>query len=304
MGKLRGLRLLLLAVVLTAVSWAKKLEVKWAEGTNRQPDRGLSEKNYYLEHKEPEGLMHGPEALFYLNGMCFETSVDRYLYRVCPFQNVTMRRITASRATLIGHWMEWSDDFRTQQFSMGQSCGGKTRTAAVLMQCLSPHDVRTNAVKSFPTLPTDAVKEEGSCHHSFILELPLACRLLEEAIVPPEFPDDTTQVSDPSLPVAAAEPPSSESFATAIEPEAVSGSSVTEDVLPHSSIGDGDNSSSSSSSSSSNSVESSMEKSDNKEALLWALQAKIEDLQQTVADLLQSTPSAGNLPDHKTSSSQ
>ena len=29
---------------------------------------GLSEKNYYLEHKEPEGSLYGPEALFFLDG--------------------------------------------------------------------------------------------------------------------------------------------------------------------------------------------------------------------------------------------
>ena len=29
---------------------------------------GMSEKNYYLEHKDPEGSLYGPEALFFLDG--------------------------------------------------------------------------------------------------------------------------------------------------------------------------------------------------------------------------------------------
>lgn len=29
---------------------------------------GLSEKNYYLDHKEPEGSLYGPEAYFFLDG--------------------------------------------------------------------------------------------------------------------------------------------------------------------------------------------------------------------------------------------
>ena len=31
---------------------------------------------------------------------------------------------------------EWSEEYSVQLFSGGQSCGGKTRTAAVTMQCI------------------------------------------------------------------------------------------------------------------------------------------------------------------------
>lgn len=317
MTTVRGLLLpLLLAGVLATLSWAKQLEVKWAEGNNRKPDRGLSEKNYYLEHKEPEGMMHGPEALFFLNGMCLEASVDRYLYRVCPFQNVTMRRITASRATLIGYWMEWSEDHRVQHFSMGQSCGGKTRTASVRMQCVSADEAGHGAALTTPTLPPDAVKEEGSCHHSFSLALPLACRLLDEAVVPPDLSDDNAFMSVPSTTVAAAEPVSSDSSIEGTTPGTVAETapatsdgtaSSSGEEPPHSTVSDstisektvGDNTVSgggTANKSSSDAVQASSEESDDKTALLWALQAKIDDLQQAVADLLQTTPSTGTPP--------
>lgn len=156
----------------------KTLEVKFAEGNNRKPDRGLSEKNYYLEHKEPEGTLYGPEALFFLNGQCFSTTLDRYLYTVCPFQNVTMRRITASRATLIGYWKEWGEGYTSQFFSAGQPCGVKTRTAEVKISCGPSDDMSPIRV------PASSITEEGSCHHIFTLNLLIACRLLREDIIP------------------------------------------------------------------------------------------------------------------------
>lgn len=56
--------------------------------------------SYFLLHAFPIAMHPSVSA----TGMCFETMVDRYVYRICPFQNVTMRRITASRATLLGRW--------------------------------------------------------------------------------------------------------------------------------------------------------------------------------------------------------
>lgn len=73
-------------------------EVKVVDGIDKKGERGSSSG---LSYSEPEQIS-GPEALFSLNGHCFLASVDRYEYSVCPFQNITQRRVIGPSATLLG----------------------------------------------------------------------------------------------------------------------------------------------------------------------------------------------------------
>ena len=45
----------------------------------------------------------GPESLFFLDGLCFQSAFEKYEYSVCPFQNVTQRRLTNARSVLLGY---------------------------------------------------------------------------------------------------------------------------------------------------------------------------------------------------------
>ena len=41
--------------------------------------------------------VYGPEELYFLNGRCFDATVDRFDYSICPFQNITQRRSIGQR---------------------------------------------------------------------------------------------------------------------------------------------------------------------------------------------------------------
>lgn len=69
------------------------------DGAEKKPDRGNTDGLAYVD---PLSIPSGPRALLLLNGMCFGAHVDRYEYTVCPFQNVTQRRIVGTRSTLLG----------------------------------------------------------------------------------------------------------------------------------------------------------------------------------------------------------
>lgn len=76
----------------------KGYEIKVVDGIDKKGERGLING---LTYSEPD-LLYGPESLFLLNGYCFLGSVDRYEYSICPFQNITQRRLIGPSATLLG----------------------------------------------------------------------------------------------------------------------------------------------------------------------------------------------------------
>jgi hypothetical protein len=76
--------------------------VRILEGVDKKSDKDENK----LEYVEPDP-MYGPNSLSFLQGACFMGSFDRYDYTVCPFQNVTQKRTTAMKPTLIGIWGNW-----------------------------------------------------------------------------------------------------------------------------------------------------------------------------------------------------
>ena len=51
----------------------------------------------------------GPESLYFLDGMCFKTLSSKYFeIEVCPFHNVTQRRLSGTKTTLQGIWGNWN----------------------------------------------------------------------------------------------------------------------------------------------------------------------------------------------------
>ena len=47
---------------------------------------------------------YGPSSLRFLDGACFKKVASRFEYNVCPFQNITNRRVSSQRSSLIGKW--------------------------------------------------------------------------------------------------------------------------------------------------------------------------------------------------------
>lgn len=54
-------------------------------------------------------MLIGPQYLSILNTQCYFVSVDRFEYSLCPFQNVTQRRVTGGKPTLLGVWGTWTE---------------------------------------------------------------------------------------------------------------------------------------------------------------------------------------------------
>ena len=73
-------------------------EIKVIDGIDKKGERGIASG---LSYSEPD-ILYGPKALFLLNKYCFLTSIDRYEYSICLFQNITQRRLIGSSTTLLG----------------------------------------------------------------------------------------------------------------------------------------------------------------------------------------------------------
>jgi hypothetical protein len=96
-------------------------EIKLVDGVDKKGERG---PNNGLVFHEPS-LLSGPESLFFLNGLCFLATQDRYEYSVCPFQNITQRWVTN----------ETHHAYDTMSYLNGQTCGRKGRSAQLGLSC-------------------------------------------------------------------------------------------------------------------------------------------------------------------------
>ena len=137
--------------------------------------------------------IYGPEDLYFLNGRCFETTVGRFDYSICPFQNITQRRSIGQRgSTLIGVWGYWLPslsnssyiptvpgnmrdqqlaDYTSMRYIDGKSCreGRQRFSADVLLRC-------DNGGEGFQVLSVE--EDEGNaCRINISLGIPLPCSL-------------------------------------------------------------------------------------------------------------------------------
>lgn len=137
--------------------------------------------------------IYGPEDLYFLNGRCFDTTVGRFDYSVCPFQNITQRRSIGQRgSTLIGVWGYWLSSasnssfittgpeiMRAQQIAEytnmryidGKSCreGRQRFSADVQLRC--DYDG-----EGFQVLGVEE-DEDNACRINISLGIPLPCSL-------------------------------------------------------------------------------------------------------------------------------
>ena len=67
-----------------------------------RPKQTKSSKYKSIIRNRELNEVYGPEKLYILNGQCFGASIEKYEYKICPFQNATQARFTAGRAQLLG----------------------------------------------------------------------------------------------------------------------------------------------------------------------------------------------------------
>jgi hypothetical protein len=141
---------------------------------------GMNDAGIDPTQAHPE-TMHGPEALFPLSGLCFCESADRMEYCVCPFRNVTMRRVTGGRATVLGVFGSWvghrsssssplGNDNLVMEFFRGQACGQGTRRVSV--------EIVPDAAEY--VLDAASIEENPACHTQMRLLVPLPRDLLTD----------------------------------------------------------------------------------------------------------------------------
>ena len=144
-------------------------DIKIVDGTDKISGSGHDSGIQYIS---PDPFT-GPEYMASLNGLCFTASADRFEYSVCPFHNVTQRRVTGGRPTLLGVWGDWDSANiganPRMLFFRGQACGQATRRATIEVIPGSPDDFRVDA---------DSIDESPACHFNMRFHVPFPSELL------------------------------------------------------------------------------------------------------------------------------
>lgn len=149
-----------------------------------------SPQNSHARIPEP---FSGTINLSFLEGSCHSILEDRWEYTVCPYQNVTSKRIMAQKTNLLGVWGHWtskqseestSRKYPIMEYTDGQGCNGedsfltgekslrddKETHASVTLIC-SSDDRKIDHIHVLSV-------SESDCHYQFELGLPISCGLL------------------------------------------------------------------------------------------------------------------------------
>lgn len=147
---------------------------------------------------QPADLFSGPPALLFLSEYCFKTEFDRWEYNICPFHNVTQRRIAGQKYSLLGIWGRWIFEstseldhhlpkrkYQIMEFSDGKSCGDEINApllhTILTLDCLDPRNITSSPLSSSPSLDDvkiSSVDDSHFCKYQMNLKLPISCDLL------------------------------------------------------------------------------------------------------------------------------
>lgn len=164
--------LLVMAIELVLSDPQSIKNIKIVEGIDK-----ISSKEDSLESVVADPIS-GPESLHFLNGVCFKKLVDRFEYNVCPFQNITQRRITGNYPTILGVWGSWLHenqqtsqilDYKTMNYVEGKSCGDSKVDTKLVLDCEHKGDFEITSVD-----------DSTFCTYVIRVGLPLACSLFKK----------------------------------------------------------------------------------------------------------------------------
>lgn len=160
----------MIACILALVAGEGVKNVRIVEGV----DKMSIKDEPYPDAIIPDPLS-GPESLYFLNGLCFVKSIDRFEYSVCPFQNITQRRITGQYGNTLGTWGSWiiddtsgPKDFRVMKYNDGKSCGESKVDTTLILECGN---------EDFDVL---SANDSVFCKYIIKLGIPIACSLLRK----------------------------------------------------------------------------------------------------------------------------
>ena len=197
----------LILVVSCIVLLSTAVNIKIVPGVDRKSDKDENKLEFV-----PPDPMYGPRSLYFLKGSCFTGSFDRFEYSVCPFHNVTQRRSTALKPTLIGVWGNWqiTTSPTVQHKSIPKSRGRgnpisepSSEEANSALQTHTPLQDYYNIMEyrqgrncgngdglttiylqcEHSKFEVISVDSEVTCDYALTLGLPLACSLLTETKV-------------------------------------------------------------------------------------------------------------------------
>lgn len=120
-----------------------------------------------IQLKESLSKDYGSEDEFApLDGQCFSLTDRDYIYKICPFDQVTQSAKSGSSETRLGTWAGWLDqDYSVMFYDKGQSCwNGPQRSAKVNITCGLENEVLS-------------AHEPNKCEYVLEFQTPAACRL-------------------------------------------------------------------------------------------------------------------------------
>ena len=111
--------------------------------------------------------------------------MENFEYQLCPFHNVTQRRLMAQSWQLLGVWNKWKHQGGGESkggammFTSDNSCAGEERSVQVNIHCLSPsaYPPASSPDNGFFII---AVDESEACRHVIEFKTPLPCVLFKD----------------------------------------------------------------------------------------------------------------------------
>lgn len=157
--------------------------VKIAEGVDRPQAMGMSPDAAPLDYVPP-ARYYGPQSLYFLSKSCFKESIDRFEYDICPFQNITQKRINGHKTHLLGVWGYWDNEddahkvYDKMVYSKGQGCHSDVVSEDKSEgDLLSAVQVRLECGGTGP-IKVKAISETSHCVFNMTLSVPISCHLL------------------------------------------------------------------------------------------------------------------------------